>query len=49
MPGATGLFLTCMPVGKPSLVKGRWQASFVLSQKKQTEQILYKVHKASHP
>lgn len=51
MPGATGLRLTYMPVGKPSLLKGRWQASFkcfVLSQKKQTQEIVYKVHKASH-
>lgn len=53
MPGATGLSLTCTPVGKPSLIKGRWQASFkyvcVLSYKKQTQKRIYKVHKASHP
>lgn len=46
MPGATGLSLTCMPVGKPSLIKGRWQASFkyvcVLSCKKQTQKRIYK-------
>lgn len=52
MPGATGLPLTYMPVGKPSLVKGKWQASFkyvLFSHRRNKPKIVYKAHKASHP